>query len=265
MMRHDLQWATFNSAYINEKVKFDLQNAFLDEPLEDGLITLFTYISITRDPRASYDIVPEEVWNALPPDPDIARLEAQRARLKNGQYRMRGTDQEGEVQFPTKEINKKRAQRNKALRQEYRKYYFHNRPTWDIERQLAEGSAEEPEEDIQPPTQLYIPERAQLAEILCHQPDSLHANDLRNLRIQAAELMTILCNKKETAKRKVIRQAAQTSGINAFVKQESPGSGCFPLLMEKTQCPCCIGSDLVSEEERTFRYCQPAVMNNHSL
>jgi hypothetical protein len=263
MMRHDPKWATFNSAYINEKVRFGLQNAFLDEPLEDGLITLFTHISITRDPRASYDMVPEEVWNALPPDPDIARLEAQRARLKNGQYRMRGTDQEGEVQLLTKEINKKRAQRNKALRQEYRKYYFHNRPTWDIERQLAEGPAEEPEEDIQPPIQLYIPERAQLAEILCHQSDGLHADDLRNLRIQAAELMTMLCNKKETAKRKVIRQAAPMSDTNTFVKQESPGPDCFPLLMEKTQCPCCIGSGLVSEEERTFRYCRPAVMNNH--
>jgi hypothetical protein len=39
MMRHDPKWATFNSAYINEKVQFDLQNAFLDELLEDGLIT----------------------------------------------------------------------------------------------------------------------------------------------------------------------------------------------------------------------------------
>ncbi|RYO96122.1 hypothetical protein DL764_007526 [Monosporascus ibericus] len=205
MMRHDPKWATFNSASINEKVQFDLQNAFLDESLEDGLVTLFTRISIMRDPRASYDMVPEEVWNALPLDPDIAKLVTQRTRLKNGKYRMRGTDQEGEVQRLTKEIKKKRAQRNKALRQEYRKYYFHNRPTWDIERQLAEGAAEELEEDIQPPIQLCIPERAQLAEILCHQPDNLNANDLRSLRTKAAELLSTLCNKKETAKRKVIR------------------------------------------------------------
>jgi hypothetical protein len=75
MMQHDPKWATFNSAYINEKVKFDLQNTFLDEPLEDSLITLFTYISIMRDPRASYNMVPEEVWNALLPDPDIIKLE----------------------------------------------------------------------------------------------------------------------------------------------------------------------------------------------
>jgi hypothetical protein len=267
MMRHDPKWATFNSAYINEKVEFDLQNAFLDEPQEDALITLFTHISITRDPRASYDMVPEEVRKALPSDPDIVRLETERAKLKGGKYRVRGTAQERQVQLLTKEINKRRKQRSKALRQEYRKYYFHHRPTWDIERQLGEGTAEdtaeELEDDIQPPIRLHMPERARLAEILCHQSDNLNAKDLRNLRIEAAELMTILCNKKETAKRKVIKQTAQSAPIDVFVKQESPGPDCFPLLMDKTQCPYCIGSDMTSEEERTFRYCRPAVMNNH--
>ena len=75
-MRHDPKWATFNGAYINEKVEFHLQNAFLDESMEDGLIKFFTHISIMRDPRASYDMVPDEVWSTLPPDPDIAELEA---------------------------------------------------------------------------------------------------------------------------------------------------------------------------------------------
>jgi hypothetical protein len=208
-------------------------------------------------------MVPEEVWNTLPPDPDIEKLEAQRTRLKNGKYRMRGTDEESEVQFLTKEINKKRAQRNKSLRQEYRKYYFHNRPTWDIERQLAEDAAEEFEEDIQPPIQLSIPERTQLAEILCHQPENLNAIELRNLRIRAANLMTILCSKKETAKRKVIRLKAQSAPADALVKQEPPGPDSFPLLMDKTQCPCCIGNGFISQEERTFCYARPAVMNNH--
>lgn len=74
----------------------------------------------------------------------------------------------------------------------------------------------------------------------------------------------MLCKKKETAKRKVIRQAAaQADQPDVFVKQESPGPDCFPLLMEKTQCPCCIKSDFVLEQERSFRYCRLAVMNNH--
>jgi len=72
--------------------------------------------------------------------------------------------------------------------------------------------------------------------------------------------MTVLYNKRETAKRKYIRQAAQTDGP---IKQESPEPDRFPLLMDKRQCPCCIGNTAISMEERAFRYCRPAVMNDH--
>ncbi|KAK4118382.1 hypothetical protein N657DRAFT_675587 [Parathielavia appendiculata] len=67
MLRHDPKWATFNSVYINAKVKFHLQNAVLHEPHEDALIEMLTHISVTRDPRAGRDIVPAEVWRDLPP------------------------------------------------------------------------------------------------------------------------------------------------------------------------------------------------------
>lgn len=267
MMRHDPKWATFNSAYINEKVEFHLQNAFLDEPMEDGLINFFTHISIMRDPRASYDMVPDEVWSALPPDPEIAVLEAQRGELKKGRFRIQGTDVEKEVRRLSNEIRNKRAQRNKALRQEYRKYYFYNRPTWDIEKQMMNSFEEEEEAEreeaadyIQPPIELHIPERARLAEILCHHPENLSSGELQSLRVEATQLMTALCSKKETVKRKYIRRTAQA---DVPIKEESPELDRFPLLMDRTQCPCCIGSKALSEEERAFRYCRPAVMNDH--
>jgi hypothetical protein len=79
MMRHDPKWATFNSAYINEKVKFHLQNAFLDEPTEDSLLAMFSHIGLMRDPCASQDMVPDAVWEVMPPDPAIVALEAERA------------------------------------------------------------------------------------------------------------------------------------------------------------------------------------------
>jgi hypothetical protein len=80
--------------------------------------------------------------------------------------------------------------------------------------------------------------------------------------------MTILCSKRETAKRKYIRRAAPADVPTmdetvVSIKEEVPELDRFPLLMEKTQCPCCIGSKAMSEEERTFRYCRPAVMNDH--
>lgn len=100
-------------------------------------------------------------------------------------------------------IAAKDAQRKKAIRQAYREDYFHNRPTWDID---ADGQEEE--EYVEPAMDLQVPECAQLAEILCNQPDNLSPAELLELRIQAAELMVVLCGKRETVKRNRIRRRA---------------------------------------------------------
>ncbi len=49
------------------------------------------------DPRATSDIVPDEVWEEMPPDPELQELELQRERLKAGQFRIHGRDDEKEI------------------------------------------------------------------------------------------------------------------------------------------------------------------------
>jgi hypothetical protein len=261
MMRHDPKWSTFNSAYINEKIKFHLQNAFLDEPTEDSLLKMLSHIGHMRDPRARKNMVPDGVWEMMPPDPDIEALRAERNRLKGGRYRIRGAENEERIRELGKLIATKEAQRRNKIQQEYRADYFYNRPTRDIERQaIMDEEEEEEEEYVEPIVDLQIPERAQLAEILCSQPDDLSATELLELRIQAVELMVSLCGKRETARRNYIRRRAQA---DVTVKEESPGPDPFPLLMDRKQCPYCIGDESLSYEERTFKYCRPAVMYDH--
>lgn len=72
-----------------------------------------------------------------------------------------------------------------------------------------EADREEEEEYVEPAVDLQIPERAQLTEILCNQPDNLSSAELLELRIQAAELMVILYGKRETARPGRIRRRAQ--------------------------------------------------------
>ncbi|KAK4116055.1 FluG domain-containing protein [Canariomyces notabilis] len=256
MMRHDPRWATFNSAYINEKVSFHLQNAFLAEPTEDSLLAMLSHIGHMRDPRARKDMVPDEVWEMLPPDPEIVALETERARLKGGQYRIKGTENEERVRELTRLIATKEAQRKNAFRRAYRENYFHHRPTWDME---ANGDEEE-DEYVEPAIDLHIPERAQLAKILCSQPDNLTSAELLELRIKAAELMVTLCSKRETVKRNRVQSRAR---MDFAVKESSPKLDPFPLLLDKKQCPRCIGDETLSYEERTFKYCRPAVMYDH--
>ncbi|KAJ4307316.1 hypothetical protein N0V88_000699 [Collariella sp. IMI 366227] len=176
MMRHDPKWATFNNAYINEKVGFHVQNAFLKEPTEDSLLRMLLHIGHMRDPRARKDMVPDEVWEMMPPDPEIEALEAERERLKGGRYCIKGTENEDRIRELGNLIASKKAQRNKNFEQAYRADYFYNRPTRDIERQANEDDKEE--EYVEPTIDLQIPERAQLAEILCSQPDDLSAFNL---------------------------------------------------------------------------------------
>jgi hypothetical protein len=265
MMRHDPQFATFHHAYLNEIANFDLQNAFLEEEKQSQLFRLFAHVSLTRDPRAAADMVPEDVWASLPPDPEIIELEQQRAELKQGNYRIDGHTDEEKIRQLTQEIRKKRAQRDRQVVKQYREYYFYNRPTWDIERQ-ARG--EEEEEYAEPDINVTIPERAALAKIFCRQPDDLTEDQIFERKIEAVNLMVALCDKRETAKRDRIQQRAKAC---LSIKTEPleiehetlPSPDRFPLLLHAAQCPDCIGDERLSREERTFTYCRPTVMNDY--
>ncbi|EXA31395.1 hypothetical protein FOVG_17296 [Fusarium oxysporum f. sp. pisi HDV247] len=265
MMRHDPSFRTFHHAYLNEIAKFDLQNAFLEEEKQNQLFRLFAHVSLTRDPRATADMVPEDVWANLPPDPEIVELEERRTELKQGKYRIDGHPDEEEIRQLTEEIRKKRAQREKQVVKQYREHYFYNCPTWDLEKR-ARG--EEEEEYEEPVINVSIPERARLAELFCHQPDDLSEDQIFQLKIEAVSLMVALCDKRETVKRNRIRQRAEAQ---LSIKTEPPeiehkplsSPDRFPLLMHTAQCPDCIGDERLSREERTFTYCRPTIMNDH--
>ena len=268
MMRHDPRFVTFFSAYLNEIAKFDLQNAFLEEEKQDQLFRMFAHVSLTRDPRAVRDMVPEEVWANTPPDPDIVALEEERATLKQGQYRIDGLEHEGRIRELTEEIRTKRAERERRIIKGYREYYFYQRPTWDIEAQ-ARGEVEE--DIVEPTIDLAIPERARLAQILCCQPDSWTAEETIQRRIEAIGLWVALCDKKETGNRAHARlgtQIGQSSKPESHQpavaqREPEPGPGLFPLLLEPRQCPDCIGDEQLPLEERTFQWCRPPVRNDH--
>ncbi|KAJ4361373.1 hypothetical protein N0V85_009414, partial [Neurospora sp. IMI 360204] len=155
-------------------------NAVLDEPTEDSLIGMLSHLGLMHDPRARKDMVPDEVWAEMPPDPEILALEIKRAQLKGVQYRIAGTENEDRIRELTKLIAQKRAKRTKYIQRNYREHYFYNRPTWEIERQ---ANGEEEEEYVEPAIDLQIPERAELAAILCNQPEDLSSTALLELRI----------------------------------------------------------------------------------
>jgi hypothetical protein len=264
MMRHDPKFATFFNAYLNEFAQFDLQNAFLEEEKEVQLFRMFAHVSLTRDPRAVRDMVPKEVWEAAPPDPEIVKMEEKRNSLKQGLYRIEGCADEERIRQLTNDIRLMRAQREKRIVKEYREFYFYHRPTWDLEAQ-ARGEVEEHFEE--PTMHTTIAERARLAEILCHQPENWTGEEILQRRIKAVQLMVDFCNKKEP--RKILQARLETQTEQSFkeelklVATSELEPNLFPMLMKTTQCPDCIGDSQMPLKERTFEFCRDTVRNDH--
>lgn len=119
----------------------------LNEPMQTKLLSMLSHVGHMRDPRASSDMVPDEVWASLPPDPEVVELERRRTALKGGKYRVKSSPYEREVWPLTATIASRLARWKKTVKQLYRRYYFHNRPTWDL---LQQANGEGPVEHDKP-------------------------------------------------------------------------------------------------------------------
>ncbi|KAH8984194.1 hypothetical protein EDB86DRAFT_2833614 [Lactarius hatsudake] len=90
VMRRNNHSNVFQDAYLNANVIFDVQNARLGRASADPRAR---HVGHTRVPRATSDMVPDGLWASLPPDPEVVELERQRAALKGGKYRVKGSPQ----------------------------------------------------------------------------------------------------------------------------------------------------------------------------
>ena len=73
--------------------------------------------------------------------------------------------------------------------------------------------------------------------------------------------MVVLCSKRETVKRQRAQTDIMVKGLGESAEFLEPDL--FPLLMDRKQCPRCIGDKTLTHQERTFKYCRPAVMFDH--
>ncbi|KAF7912284.1 uncharacterized protein EAF01_001305 [Botrytis porri] len=205
VMRHKAMSGVYNGAYINERIRFDVQSAVFERPSADGVLHI-----------------------------------------------------EAEVRRLTNEIGSARSRRRKIISEEYRADYFRRRPTEDIERQ---NNGYEAEEYVEPIVEYQIPERRELAELLCTRFGTTKPQDAVKLRIQAANLMLALCGCREIPQRYMRR--AELPAQSIIEKDLSETDPFFPLVCGKSQCPFCIGDETRSYEQRVGSFCRPAKMMDH--
>ncbi|KAH7418882.1 FluG domain-containing protein, partial [Cadophora sp. MPI-SDFR-AT-0126] len=125
-----------------------------------------------------------------------------------------------------------------------------------------QNSGQQEEEYIDPVVEHQIPERAQLAELICTHVAGITPQDIVARWIHSAGLMVTLCRRREVPRRYRLRVALPQPPL---VKEESPSPDLepFPLVLAKSQCPICIGDESKSYEERMGSFCRPAKMMDH--
>ena len=281
VMRHNPFTGVFNEAYNNESVRFNTQDAYLEEDItDDGLTRAFTHMSIRCNPGAPKEVPREVMERLLAADPEIAVLERQ---FKESHTRIKW-EYKFIIRAPKeiREAHKKLGQQLKAatksledeLEAEHRKDYFFYIHNEMMKRQLNRPLNETVvEEDAEPVIEHQLEERTRLQLVLCDLSKDLSPQALVARKVYAINLQIALASRKEL----MTRQRRSTPACKDPLKEESPApapaltsaldpslpASKFPLICEKTQCIFCIGNEALSYEQRTRKFKRVSHMWDH--
>jgi len=276
VLRHDPLTGVFSGAYRDELVRFNVQDAFLENDIsDDGLTRAFTHMSIRCNPGAPNE-VPEEIMKPLfAADPDIVDLERRSKELHTKikwEYRF--------INRAPKKIGKKYADLCKQLKNAkksledeiedaYRKDYFfriHNEMMKrQLKRQLNKTVVDE--EETEPNIEHQLAERTQLQKILCDFTKDLSPQDIVSREVTAINLMVALASRQEFQTR--TRKPRPAPASKGLIETESPALDPFPspdefpVVCEKTQCIICIGNDRLSYKQRMRAFSRVSHMWDH--
>jgi hypothetical protein len=267
VLRHNPNTGVF-TAYLNQRVGFDVQNAVLEDPIDDGLTRAFTHMSIRCNPQAPM-VVPREVAEMLPPDPTVIEWETRRADLRDRIRDLYGpvsrapqNEMVEEYDQLSRQITSAKKSNADALNAVYRKEWFFNSHNEIMARQRDRSTADA---HIPPVVHHQLPERTRLQEALSDTRRDLPIQDIVERRVCTIDLMVALASRQEVQP----RNRSQASGCRVDRKDESPAAmpisdfDPFELVLKKTQCIFCIGNERLTLDKRTRSFCRPAIMMDH--
>ncbi|OJD21124.1 hypothetical protein ACJ73_07535 [Blastomyces percursus] len=201
----------FERYYISQKVKRDVQSAYLGCPARDSIIRAVGMMSLTRDPRVPKDLT-EEQKAAIEEDPYLVELNYQRQdlvsamKLESGSVsKAQGTDLHAQHRALERAIQSERRFLRRQAREEIRQQFFATIDTIEIEHQLLGLSvADNLKIKDASEVQFAFVERARLAQSLFQSLGSCvdEKSDLHSHRVQAISDWTSLCHLQGVSYRK---------------------------------------------------------------
>lgn len=256
VLRHNPQTGVFCGSYLNEKVRFVVQDAVLHQPTDIGLLRAFTHMSLTCDPRAPKK-VPDEVLAGLPPDPEIVELLRERKEIKQTyQYFSRAPpDVQQEAEQLRRQIDSLQKSRIRTINYEYRRDYFERTHDVEMARQLSKAPAAQ---YVEPVVCHQLLERTKVQEVMCDLSKELSPSDAASRRVCAVDSLTALSHRQECQYPKPLTKACPDSSPERTVFEDP-----FPLVCKKTQCIICMGDVRGTIIYRTRTFATPHKMMNH--
>lgn len=272
VMRHDPMTGCLANAYLNRRVGFNTQDAYLErDPSADGLTRAFTHMGIRCNPEVLKEI-PKSELDKLMPDAEVVEL---RGRIKKMAVMIR--QEHGFIKSAPKkqredylQLRQDLRKAEKAFKTDMTKAYqeacrrcVHNE---ELERQLNGMAASE--DTAEPVIQHQLLERKLVQEIMCDFNLKLSCEDLTNRKIQAVDGLVLLASCREVRHARTLLPSPSPCPKRLDRETSTPCElppkpAEIPLVLEKRQCIYCVGDEQLSYADRMRTFSRVSHMMDH--
>ncbi|RKL13865.1 hypothetical protein BFJ70_g15819 [Fusarium oxysporum] len=272
VMRHDPMTGCRQNAYLNTRVGWNTQMAYLEEePSDDGLTELFTHMNIRSDSRIPKEI-PQEQLNELDPGPEIRNLEQlvnakhRAIKYKHSYIKHAPEVEQNALKRLQQQLKSAKKQFKNEMSQKYRAACRQRLYDGELERQLH-GTSADVDDIARPRNRHQLEERNQLREIFSVNRQ-LTAEEFIARKVITINLMAALACRREIARpTRSLRVStwgnANPQGEVEGVSSPTEEKEAIPRVLEKNQCPICVGDEALSHKARTRKFTRVAHMMDH--
>lgn len=268
VMRHDPMTGCLANAYLNNRVGFNTQDAYLGtDPSADGLTKAFSHMSIRFSPAPK---ISKEELDKLPRGDQIENLRREKQQIRDElcrKYKFIKSAPEDERTEYKKKCDELRS-KEKTFREEMTKL-FQAGYRRKIENEILEISLKglATEEKAEPAVAHQLLERSSLIPILCDFNKSLSVEMTTDRKIQAINGFVRLaaCREVRLPRTNMAEENDESSAedTHSTLAPTTGPSEDIPLVIDKTQCICCVGDSRLSYPIRMRRFKRVANMMNH--
>ncbi|KAM3533679.1 hypothetical protein MY4038_002994 [Beauveria bassiana] len=271
VMRHDPMTGCLANAYLNRRVGFNTQDAYLErDPSADGLTKAFSHMSIRCNPEVPRAI-PKAELAGLPPDPEVVQMTREvketaiKLRQQYGLIKSAPADVQDEYKRRRCDLRNAEKAFKEDMTKEYQEAYHRRMHNEELERQLNGVAVEEKAE---PSVEHQVSERTYLQPILCDFSTDMGLEEITGRKIRAIDGMVRLASWREVRRPQSVspydasRESSSEMAESKFVIEPEPFED-IPLLLGKTQCIYCVGDERLARKTRLRKFKRTQHMMDH--